>query len=107
MGAPIRFVSKTIAKSAEIDAPLIVNRVSHFSRLAFLEVSLELEYHVVIVLSFCAPHSETGPSEGTLRVFPDVLLSNAYILLRPFFRSTAALGSADLLDPNNWTFGTI
>ena len=43
MGAPIRFVSKTIAKSAEIDAPLIVNRVSHFSRLAFLEVSLELE----------------------------------------------------------------
>lgn len=29
--------------------------------------------------------SNTGPGEGTLRLFPDILLSNAYLLLRPFF----------------------
>ncbi|KAF5342342.1 hypothetical protein D9611_001342 [Ephemerocybe angulata] len=46
--------------------------------------------------------SETGPGEGTLKTFPDVLLSNAYIILRPFFRP---IGSGDaLLDPKNWEF---
>ncbi len=30
--------------------------------------------------------SDTGPSQGTLKVFPDLLLGSAYILLRPFFR---------------------
>ncbi|KAJ7710084.1 hypothetical protein B0H14DRAFT_3641410 [Mycena olivaceomarginata] len=34
---------------------------------------------------------------GTLKVFPDVLLSNAYIILRPFFRPL-------ILDAANWTF---
>lgn len=28
--------------------------------------------------------SEKGPTQGTLKVFPDVLLSSAYIILRPF-----------------------
>jgi hypothetical protein len=35
--------------------------------------------------------SDTGPSEGTLRLFPDVLLSNAYLLLRPFFTPITSL----------------
>ncbi|EIN03971.1 DUF1479-domain-containing protein [Punctularia strigosozonata HHB-11173 SS5] len=30
--------------------------------------------------------SNTGPREGTLRVFPNVKLSTAYLILRPFFR---------------------
>ncbi|KAF8341047.1 hypothetical protein F5887DRAFT_888290 [Amanita rubescens] len=30
--------------------------------------------------------SDTGPTQGTLQVFPDLLLGSAYILLRPFFR---------------------
>lgn len=30
--------------------------------------------------------SDTGPNQGTLKVFPDLLLGSAYILLRPFFR---------------------
>lgn len=51
-----------------------------------------------------ACRSVTGPGEGTLQVFPDVGLSNAYLMLRPFFRPP--VGSADLLlDPKNWTFG--
>ncbi|TEB23287.1 hypothetical protein FA13DRAFT_1916723 [Coprinellus micaceus] len=50
--------------------------------------------------------SETAPGEGTLQVFPDVLLSNAYIILRPFFRPrTPAASSSDALnDPKNWEF---
>ncbi|KAF9233173.1 hypothetical protein BU15DRAFT_54284 [Melanogaster broomeanus] len=46
--------------------------------------------------------SETGPTQGTLRVFPDVALSNAYTILRPFFRPTVPLDSADILDAKNW-----
>ena len=30
--------------------------------------------------------SDTGPNQGTLKVFPSLLLGSAYILLRPFFR---------------------
>lgn len=45
--------------------------------------------------------SETAPNEGTLQVFPDVLLSNAYVLLRPFFRNINP-DAADPLDPANW-----
>ncbi|KAF8726215.1 hypothetical protein AX14_007926 [Amanita brunnescens Koide BX004] len=30
--------------------------------------------------------SDTGPNQGTLKVFPNLLLGSAYILLRPFFR---------------------
>ncbi|EJD02244.1 DUF1479-domain-containing protein [Fomitiporia mediterranea MF3/22] len=46
--------------------------------------------------------SDTGPNEGTLRVFPDVLLSNAYVTLRPFFRLKDNLVKEDPLDPENW-----
>ncbi|KAF8071601.1 hypothetical protein FPV67DRAFT_1622090 [Lyophyllum atratum] len=48
--------------------------------------------------------SETAPTEGTLRVFPNVYLSNAYIILRPFFRPTTAPESAEFLDAKNWEF---
>ncbi|KAG1853904.1 hypothetical protein DFJ58DRAFT_728031 [Suillus subalutaceus] len=48
--------------------------------------------------------SETAPTQGTLKVFPDVPLSNAYTILRPFFRPTVPLDSKDILDPKNWVF---
>ncbi|KAI9566894.1 hypothetical protein HD554DRAFT_2024990 [Boletus coccyginus] len=48
--------------------------------------------------------SETAPTQGTLRVFPDVKLSNAYMILRPFFRPTVPEDSPDILDPKNWEF---
>jgi len=48
--------------------------------------------------------SETAPTQGTLRVFPDVLLSNAYIILRPFFSPTVPSNSKDIYDANNWKF---
>ncbi|KAG5638108.1 hypothetical protein H0H81_001786 [Sphagnurus paluster] len=50
--------------------------------------------------------SEIAPTQGTLRVFPNVYLSNAYIILRPFFRPTVAAGSAGFLNPENWELGT-
>jgi hypothetical protein len=52
-------------------------------------------------------HSETAPTEGTLKVFPDILLSNAYIIFRPFFRPLVSSDSADYLDAKNWEFGKI
>ncbi|KAF9453175.1 DUF1479-domain-containing protein [Macrolepiota fuliginosa MF-IS2] len=48
--------------------------------------------------------SETGPTQGTLKVFPDVLLSNTYIILRPFFKPLVPVDSPDFLDPKNWAF---
>jgi len=48
--------------------------------------------------------SETAPTQGTLRVFPDVQLLNAYTILRPFFRPTVPKDSPDILDPENWKF---
>ncbi|KAG1737148.1 uncharacterized protein EDB91DRAFT_491525 [Suillus paluster] len=48
--------------------------------------------------------SKTAPTQGTLKVFPDVFLSNAYTILRPFFRPTVPLDSKDILDPENWVF---
>ena len=60
------------------------------------------------VRDFCWPivsFSETAPTQGTLRVFPDVLLSNAYIILRPFFSPTVPSSSKDIYDANNWKFG--
>ncbi|KAJ7760633.1 hypothetical protein DFH07DRAFT_816198 [Mycena maculata] len=48
--------------------------------------------------------SKTGPRQGTLKVFPDVLLSNAYIILRPFFRPLVPANSKDILDAKNWEF---
>jgi len=46
--------------------------------------------------------SSTGPGEGTLRVFPDILLSNAYVILRPFFRLKE--GAKDILSGDSWEF---
>ncbi|OSX58833.1 hypothetical protein POSPLADRAFT_1184529 [Postia placenta MAD-698-R-SB12] len=46
--------------------------------------------------------SETGPHEGTLQVFPNVFLSNAYTILRPFFVQKA--GTEDSTDPKNWEY---
>ncbi|EAU85169.2 DUF1479 domain-containing protein [Coprinopsis cinerea okayama7 len=46
--------------------------------------------------------SETAPTEGTLKVFPDVHLSNAYIILRPFFRPLVSPNSPDIRHPKNW-----
>jgi len=48
--------------------------------------------------------SQTAPTQGTLRVFPDVVLSNAYGMLRPFFFPTVPLDSEDILKPENWVF---
>ncbi|KAJ3751759.1 hypothetical protein EV360DRAFT_89403 [Lentinula raphanica] len=48
--------------------------------------------------------SETAPTQGTLKVFPDVLLSNAYIILRPFFRPLVPADSPEILDPKNWEY---
>ncbi|KAJ7056743.1 hypothetical protein C8F01DRAFT_1154748 [Mycena amicta] len=45
--------------------------------------------------------SKTAPGQGTLKTFPDVLLSNAYIILRPFFRQ---LDDKDIWDAKNWVF---
>jgi len=47
--------------------------------------------------------SDTGPGEGTLRVYPDVQLSNSYLILRPFFSLVDPHG--DIWDKNNWKFG--
>ncbi|CAE6520501.1 unnamed protein product [Rhizoctonia solani] len=44
--------------------------------------------------------SSTGPGEGTIRFFPDVTLSTAYIMLRPFFRPLD--GNVTNIDPSNW-----
>ena len=51
--------------------------------------------------------SETAPTEGTLRVFPDVMISNAYIILRPFFRPIVPLDDPTILDPKNWELGEV
>ncbi|KZT20479.1 DUF1479-domain-containing protein [Neolentinus lepideus HHB14362 ss-1] len=48
--------------------------------------------------------SETAPTEGTLKVFPDVILSNAYTILRPFFRPKAGEVDGNPLDAENWEF---
>ncbi|KAF5387485.1 hypothetical protein D9757_006555 [Collybiopsis confluens] len=47
--------------------------------------------------------SETAPTQGTLKVFPDLLLSNAYIILRPFFRPLVT-SSPEILDLKNWVY---
>ncbi|KAL4248713.1 Isopenicillin N synthase-like superfamily protein [Abortiporus biennis] len=47
--------------------------------------------------------SETAPHEGTLKVFPNVILSNAYMILRPFFRPIST-NEANFLDAKNWEY---
>ena len=49
--------------------------------------------------------SETAPTQGTTCFYPDVLLSNAYMILRPFFSPTVPSNSKDVYDANNWKFG--
>jgi len=46
--------------------------------------------------------SETGPGEGTLKVFPRVQLANAYVMLRPFFRLKSP--EADPFETTSWIF---
>ncbi|KIM39352.1 hypothetical protein M413DRAFT_29510 [Hebeloma cylindrosporum] len=48
--------------------------------------------------------SETGSTQGTLKAFPDVLLSSAYIILRPFFTPTVEPSSKGIFDPKNRKF---
>ncbi|KAJ2892326.1 hypothetical protein MKZ38_009997 [Zalerion maritima] len=51
--------------------------------------------------------SPIGPGEGTLLVYPDVKLSTAYLLLRPFFKALKGKSELDTqkyLDPSNWVF---
>lgn len=48
--------------------------------------------------------SETAPKEGTLKVFPNVRLSNAYIILRPFFRFKGNPKDDNPLAAENWEF---
>ncbi|KAF8622853.1 hypothetical protein AX15_006697 [Amanita polypyramis BW_CC] len=50
--------------------------------------------------------SETAPTEGTLKVFPDVGLSNAYLILRPFFRPVVPVSDPGIFDAKNWQFDT-
>ena len=50
--------------------------------------------------------SETAPTEGTLQVFPDILLSNTYTILRPFV-SPKEGRSAESFDPEDWQFGAL
>ena len=38
-------------------------------------------------------------------VFPDIVLSSAYLILRPFFRPVSPPVSDDPLNPKNWVFG--
>lgn len=44
--------------------------------------------------------SNTAPGEGTLRVFPDVSLATAYLVLRPFFRPRR--GREGMLGFDDW-----
>ncbi|KAI0059235.1 DUF1479-domain-containing protein [Artomyces pyxidatus] len=48
--------------------------------------------------------SPTGPHQGTIKFFPDVLLSNAYLILRPFFHPKPEQTSDDPLDARNWRY---
>ena len=48
--------------------------------------------------------SETEPDEGTLQVFPNIVLSNVYIILRPFFSPKEGC-SLDSFKPDDWKYG--
>ncbi|KAF9047648.1 hypothetical protein BJ165DRAFT_1344868, partial [Panaeolus papilionaceus] len=44
--------------------------------------------------------SSTDPGEGTLRVFPNLSLATAYLILRPFFKPRNAQSSS--LKADDW-----
>jgi hypothetical protein len=44
----------------------------------------------------------TAPSEGSIKLYPNVSAVIAYILLRPFFRQPT--DSEDIMDGSKWTF---
>jgi len=49
----------------------------------------------------------TGPNEGTLEVFPNITLTTAAILLRPFFTfklDPATASRVEIYNPENWDF---
>lgn len=54
--------------------------------------------------------SETGPGEGTLQVYPNIVHSTAYTILRPFFAPRRAIREDGSYNPNdnsdigNWLF---
>ncbi|WVQ70477.1 uncharacterized protein L199_008704 [Kwoniella botswanensis] len=48
--------------------------------------------------------SDTAPREGTLKVFPDILLSTSYIMLRPFFSPTVDPSDPAYLAAESWKF---
>jgi hypothetical protein len=48
--------------------------------------------------------STTGPGEGTLRTYPLLRESVAYVMMRPFFKPISShLDMEGLLAPSNWT----
>ena len=49
--------------------------------------------------------SSTAPGEGTLKLFPDVVLSNSYLILKPFFRLKDE--SCDPLARESYEFGAL
>lgn len=57
-------------------------------------------------LIFAISYSNISPGNGTLRVFPDVLLSNSYIILRPFFRPISQSVSQSL-NAKDWVYGKL
>ncbi|PIL29830.1 hypothetical protein GSI_08037 [Ganoderma sinense ZZ0214-1] len=50
--------------------------------------------------------SETAPNEGTLQVFPNIMLSNPYMIMRPFFAPKEG-AQPDSFDPNDWQFDSM
>jgi len=50
--------------------------------------------------------SDTGPNEGTLKVYPLIREATAYFLLRPFFKPLVPSTSLDYLAPRNWVLQT-
>ena len=82
---------------------LLGKRVQNFPGLVSIEV--EVSFITDIFHNDMIRCSETAPTEGTLRVFPDVTISNAYVILRPFFRRMVPLDDPAILDPKNWELG--
>ena len=82
---------------------LLGKRVQDFPGLVSIKV--EVPFIMDIFHNDTTRRSETAPTEGTLKVFPNVAISNAYIILRPFFRPMVPLDDPAILDPKNWELG--